>query len=78
MKRAKGTYGKAIKKVKCLDSKIRTPGSSNQIYVNLHIKLTRYTEDLSILWKNTNIEMETVTLLVSSSGTIVKNWEENK
>lgn len=49
MKRAKGTYGKAIKKVKCLDSKIRTPGSSNQIYVNLHIKLTRYTEDLSIL-----------------------------
>lgn len=28
--------------------------------------------------KNTNIEMETVTLLVSSSGTIVKNWEENK
>lgn len=65
-------------KVKCIYSKIRTPVSSNQMYVNLHIKLTRYTEDLSILWKNTNIEMETVTLLVSSSGTIVKNWEENK
>lgn len=49
--KSKGNIGKAIKKVKCLDSKIRIPGSSNQMYVNLHIKLTRYTEDLSILWK---------------------------